>query len=115
MDLLSRAIHFRNELGWTGTVLKELYAFVSFACAYPDAFSALVDSYNTMDSGVRNMILVCLALNELGYKGVGIRLDSGDLALLSQQAKALFAEVSARYEGVDLTHLKVVASNDINE
>jgi len=45
---------------------------------------------------------------------VGIRLDSGDLAVLSKQAKALFSEVSERY-AKDLTHMKVVASNDINE
>ena len=82
--------------------------------AYPNAFSALVDSYNTIESGVKNCILVSLVLHDLGYKALGIRLDSGDLATLSQQAKALFAEVGAHYN-VDLSHIKVVASNDINE
>lgn len=114
IDLVEACLRYREELGWTSTVLKELYAYISFAVAYPDAFSALVDSYNTMESGVKNCIIVSLVLHDLGYKAVGIRLDSGDLAVLSQQAKALFADVSNRY-GKDLTHMKVVASNDINE
>ena len=90
IDLLEACLRYRDELGWTNTVLKELYAYVSFAVAYPNAFSALVDSYNTIESGVRNMIIVSLALHDLGYKALGIRLDSGDLALLSRQCKALF-------------------------
>ena len=94
VDLLEACLRYRDELGWTGTVLKELYAFISFACAYPNQFASLVDSYNTMESGVKNCALVSLVLIDLGYKPIGIRLDSGDLASLSQQAKALFAEVS---------------------
>lgn len=114
VDLLEKCLHYREELGWQSTVLKELYAFISFAVAYPDAFLALVDSYNTIGSGVKNCILVSLALHDLGYKAVGIRLDSGDLAELSKQAKALFVESGDRF-GVDFSHMKVVASNDINE
>ena len=114
VDLLEACMSYREQLGWSSTVLKELYAYISFAVAYPNSFSALVDSYNTMESGVKNCILVSLVLHDLGYKSVGIRLDSGDLALLSQQAKALFAEVTERF-GKDLTHMKIVASNDINE
>jgi len=83
IDLLEACLRYREELGWQGTVLKELYAFISFAVAYPNSFSALVDSYNTMESGVKNCILVCLVLHDLGYKSVGIRLDSGDLTVLS--------------------------------
>lgn len=60
--------------------MGELYAFISFAFTYPSAFSALVDSYSTMNSGVKNFILVALVLSDLGYKPQGIRLDSGDLA-----------------------------------
>ena len=80
MDLLHESLKYREELGWTGTVLKELYAYISFAVAYPNAFSALVDSYDTMESGVKNMLIVSIVLDNLGYKPVGIRLDSGDLA-----------------------------------
>ena len=105
---------YRRELGWENTVLKELYAFVSFACAYPDAFSALVDSYDTIHSGVKNFLLICLVLDDLGYKPLSIRLDSGDLAFLSRECKALFKEVGDKF-GRDFSHLKIIASNDINE
>ena len=115
MDLLEASMRYREELGWSSTVLKELYAFISFAVSYPNSFSCLVDSYNTMESGVKNFLLVALVLHDLGYKSIGIRLDSGDLAVLSQQSKVLFAEVSSRYEGKDFSDLKIVASNDINE
>ena len=71
--------------------MKELYAFISFAVAYPNQFASLVDSYNTMESGVKNFLIVCLALTELGYVPLSIRLDSGDLAGLSIKSKALFA------------------------
>ena len=95
-------------------MLKELYAYVSFAVAYPNQFSALVDSYSTMESGVKNFLIVCLALTELGYTPLSIRLDSGDLAALSIAAKSLFAEVGTKF-GRDFSNLKIVASNDINE
>ena len=87
---------------------------MSFAVAYPDHFAALVDTYNTIESGVKNFLIVCLALTELGYTPLSIRLDSGDLAGLSIAAKALFAETGAKYNR-DFSNLKVVASNDINE
>ena len=80
VDMLKLSMKYRDELGWNQTNMGELYAFVSFACAYPNSFSSLVDSYSTMNSGVPNFLIVSLALKELGYDGKGIRLDSGDLA-----------------------------------
>lgn len=115
VDLLSRALAYRQELGWTDTILKELYAFVSFATVYPCQFSALVDSYSTKDSGIKNFVVVALALAELGYKALSIRLDSGDLAELSIYAKKTFNEVADRYKLPHFKSIKVVASNDINE
>ena len=67
-----------------------------------------------MNSGVKNYLCVALALKDLGYDSQGIRLDSGDLAKLSQDAKKLFKETGEKY-GHDFTHMNVVASNDINE
>ncbi len=94
--------------------MGELYAFVAFAQAYPDSFSSLVDSYSTMNSGIKNYLLVALVLKDLGHDARGIRLDSGDLAQLSKDCKKLIAETAQQY-GHDFSHMTVVASNDINE
>jgi nicotinate phosphoribosyltransferase len=80
VDLLEKAMEYREKLGWNQTVLGELYAFVAFAQAYPDSFSSLIDSYSTINSGIKNYLAVALALKDLGYDAKGIRLDSGDLA-----------------------------------
>ena len=80
VDLLEAAMKYRTELGWNETNMGELYAYVGFAYAYPTAFSALVDSYSTMNSGIKNYLLLALVLKDLGYTVGGIRLDSGDLA-----------------------------------
>ena len=73
-----------------------------------------MDTYDTLSSGVPNFICVALALRELGYVAKGIRLDSGDLAYLSKEARRLFRAADARY-GSSLHSCTVVASNDINE
>jgi nicotinate phosphoribosyltransferase len=113
-DLLPMAMKYREELGWTSTKLPELYAFISFASAYPDGFSALIDSYSTLGSGVKNFLCVALALGELGHQAKGVRLDSGDLAQLSKECRKLFIEIGAKYDR-DFSKLSIVASNDINE
>lgn len=59
----------------------ELAAFIRYAQAFPTTFLALVDTYETILSGVPNYLSVALALWRIaGIKAVGIRLDSGDLA-----------------------------------
>ena len=113
-DVLKRALEFREELGWLHTNNSELYSFISFGCSYPDTFLCLVDTYNTIESGCKNFILVALVLSELGHKPLGIRLDSGDLAQLSKDCKKLWTEIGSKY-GFDYSHLHVIASNDINE
>jgi nicotinate phosphoribosyltransferase len=90
VDLLQKTLAYRSDLGWETTELTELYAFISYAISFPNAFLALVDSYSTLNSGVKNFLLVALALDDLGYKAVGIRLDSGDLAHLSKEARMMF-------------------------
>lgn len=69
VDILAKALDYRVKLQWTHTELSELYAFVAYACAFPHNLIALVDSYSTMNSGVRNFLLVYLALHDLGYTG----------------------------------------------
>jgi len=111
--LVALSTSFRDELGYT-TNNGELAGYISYALAYPNGFLALVDTYDTMNSGVPNFLCVSLALNKLGYKPVGIRLDSGDLAYLSKQARKEFKRISEKYS-VPFDDLQIVASNDINE
>ncbi|GLD99164.1 hypothetical protein PINS_up007882 [Pythium insidiosum] len=89
-NLLETVLKYRRELDFSRTNDGELAAFVSYAIAFPDTFLALVDTYDTLSSGVPNFLCVALALHELGYKPIGIRLDSGDLSYLSKQARAQF-------------------------
>jgi nicotinate phosphoribosyltransferase len=87
VDVLDKALEYRTQLEWDHTVLSELYSFVSYAVSFPTSFLALVDSYYSIQSGVKNFLLVTLVLDDLGFKPLGIRLDSGDLAKLSKEAR----------------------------
>ncbi len=113
-DLVDAVLQYRRELNYSNTNEGELTAFIAYAQAFPKGFLALVDTYDTLTSGVPNFLCVALALNGLGYRPVGIRLDSGDLAYLSRQARRMFQWVSERYS-VDFARLAITASNDINE
>ena len=104
----------RKELGFTNTNDDELGSFIGYAIAWPKAFLALVDTYDTLKSGVPNFLSVALALARIGYMPQGIRLDSGDLAYLSREARRIFRQVGQRH-GVDFGKLTIVASNDIDE
>ncbi|GAM24576.1 hypothetical protein SAMD00019534_077510 [Acytostelium subglobosum LB1] len=114
-DLLKLALKYRDELEFKTTVLSELYAFLAYARTFPKGFLALVDTYDTLNSGVPNFLCVSLALHEIGYQGVGIRLDSGDLSYLSKESRKMFKKVGQKY-GIDyFDKLQIVASNDLNE
>jgi nicotinate phosphoribosyltransferase len=113
-DFVALVRECREELGFTRTHEGELASFAAYAQAFPHMFLALVDTYDTLKSGVPNFLTVALALHRLGYSPVGIRLDSGDLAFLSRGARGMFREVSARV-GVDFGRMVISASNDINE
>lgn len=93
----------------------ELTAFLSYAIAFPCSFLALVDTYDVIKSGILNFCAVALALNDLDYKALGIRLDSGDLAYLSLVARECFVKVADLYSIPWFATLTIVASNDINE
>lgn len=56
-----------------------------------------------------------MALNDLGYKAVGIRIDSGDLAYLSVLARETFERIAEKYNIPWFARLMIIASNDINE
>ncbi|XP_050077080.1 nicotinate phosphoribosyltransferase isoform X3 [Anopheles maculipalpis] len=93
----------------------ELAAMVSFAIAFPDGFMALVDTYDVKRSGLLNFCAVALALNDQGYRAIGIRIDSGDLAYLSCLARETFERIAERFKLPWFSKLTIVASNDINE
>ena len=73
----------------------------------------VVDSYNTLNSGIPNFLSVSLALKECGFQPMGIRLDSGDLADLSKKIRSTFVEISKKY-GNNFNELNIGASNDID-
>ena len=74
----------------------ERAAFASYALAFPHEFLALIDTYDVCKSGILNFCAVALALNDLGYRAVGVRIDSGDLAYLSTLVKKVFEKIAAR-------------------
>ncbi|KAH8053143.1 nicotinate phosphoribosyltransferase [Aureococcus anophagefferens] len=100
----------------------EFAAFVAYALANPTNFVALVDTYSTLETGLKNFVTVALALKECGFAPKGVRIDSGDLAYLSRESRALFAGVVDAFRGTRheataacLEAVSIVASNDINE
>uniref|UniRef100_A0A1D1Y3Y9 Nicotinate phosphoribosyltransferase n=1 Tax=Anthurium amnicola TaxID=1678845 RepID=A0A1D1Y3Y9_9ARAE len=104
---------FRGIFGETNQ--SELAAFTSYALAFPNNFLALVDTYDVMKSGVPNFCAVALALNDLGYKASGIRLDSGDLSYLSIEARKFFCAIEKEFGVPGFGKMIVTASNDLNE
>ncbi|GJM97186.1 hypothetical protein PR202_ga14093 [Eleusine coracana subsp. coracana] len=94
---------------------SELAAFTSYALAFPNSFLALVDTYDVMRSGVPNFCAVALALNDMGYKAVGIRLDSGDLAYQSVETRKFFRAIEKEFGIVGFGKMSITASNDLNE
>ncbi|MFO7767881.1 MAG: nicotinate phosphoribosyltransferase [bacterium] len=87
---------------------SELDAFRRYAGAYPDDCLLLVDTVDTLESGVPNAITVFEELREAGHEPVGIRLDSGDLAYLAIRSARMLGE--AGFEGVS-----IVLSNQLDE
>ena len=114
-DFVDLVLEYRRQLGYNDTNEGEFTAFISYAQAFSDGFLALVDTYNTLQSGVPNFICVALALIHIGYKPVGIRLDSGDLAYFSKEARRLFKEIGGRFSIDSFAKVSILASNDIEE
>ena len=87
---------------------SELEAFRAFARSRPHGCVFLVDTYNTLQSGIPNAIIVAKEMEKAGHKLSGVRLDSGDLAYLSRKARAMLNEAG-------LDYVKIVASNQLDE
>lgn len=92
---------------WVMSYDDETEAFEKFAAAMPGNCIFLVDTYNTIE-GVKHAIEVGLKMKARGQKMLGIRLDSGDLAYLSAEARKLL-------DAAGLQDAKIVASNDLDE
>jgi nicotinate phosphoribosyltransferase len=90
-------------MAWDG----EQESFESWARAQPNNCVFLVDTYDTL-AGVRRAAAVALGMRERGQRAIGIRLDSGDLAYLSIEARKIL-------DAAGLTEMKIVASNDLDE
>lgn len=88
--------------------MTELDAFRAYAEVYPDDCTLLVDTIETLESGIPNAIQVFEELRQKGHRPVGVRLDSGDLAYLSIQAAKLLD--AAGFEDVS-----IVLSNNLDE
>ena len=95
---------------WIMSFPDELTAFRKYAKLYPTACILLVDTYDTLKSGVPNAIKVFKEMREAGIPLTfyGIRLDSGDLAYLSKKAKKMLDEAG-------FTNAVISASNDLDE
>jgi nicotinate phosphoribosyltransferase len=112
-DFVKMVLEIRAELGFNHTNEGELASFIAYAQAFPREFLALVDTYDTLKSGVPNFVCVALGLLKLGYRPIGVRLDSGDLSYLSKATRKALNEIGAR-TGSDLSKCLILASNEIN-
>lgn len=104
-DLPVRGTHAHS---WVQAFPDELTAFQAYADAFPDSTVLLVDTYDTLKSGVPNAIIVALRLRQRGHELRGIRLDSGDLAYLSREARRMLDEAG-------FPKVRILASNELDE
>jgi nicotinate phosphoribosyltransferase len=105
LNVPARGTHAHS---WIQSFDSEVEAFRSYAGLFPDECVLLVDTYDTLKSGVPNAICVAKELEQSGHRLVGIRIDSGDLAFLSQRARQMLDQSG-------LPYVKIVASNELDE
>jgi nicotinate phosphoribosyltransferase len=109
MGLPARGTHAHSMVQLFMTLgMGELEAFRAYAEVYPDDCLLLVDTINTLESGVPNAIRVFEELRQKGHQPLGIRLDSGDLAYLSLHAAKMLNEAG-------FPDTSIVLSNNLDE
>lgn len=106
-QLLGIPVKGTHAHSWVMSFGSELEAFLAYARAMPHNCTLLVDTYDTIE-GVRHAITAGRELRQSGHDLAGIRLDSGDLAALSIEARAMLDEAG-------FTNASIVASNDLDE
>lgn len=104
-DIPVRGTHAHS---WIESFPDELEAFRAYAKSFPDSCILLVDTYDTLKSGVPNAIRVGKELEKAGHRFIGIRLDSGDLSYLSKKARKMLDKAG-------LKQAKIVASSELDE
>ena len=102
------AVSGTHAHSWIMSFDSELEAFRAYAEVFPSSCLLLVDTYDTLESGVPNAIRVFDELRAKGYEPVGIRLDSGDLAYLSKVARKMLDDAG-------YPNAKICASSDLDE
>lgn len=95
---------------WIMSFDDELTAFKTYADLFPTACTLLVDTYDTLKSGVPNAIRTFEYMRDKGLPldHIGIRLDSGDLAYLSKKARKML-------DAAGFPQARITASNDLDE
>lgn len=86
----------------------ELQAFRDFSKMRPKKCVFLIDTYNTLKSGLPNAITVAKEMESNGQQLLGVRLDSGDLAYLAKKTRKMLDDANLKY-------VKIVASNQLDE
>lgn len=106
-DVPVRGTHAHS---WIMSFADEYTAFKTYANLYPSACILLVDTYDTLKSGVPNAIRVFTEMRSQGIelKNYGIRLDSGDLAYLSKKARKML-------DAAGFNDAVISASSDLDE
>ena len=109
-QLFDIPVHGTHAHSWIMSFDSEIEAFRYYANLYPNSCILLVDTYDTLKSGVPNAIQVFTEMRESGIelKNFGIRLDSGDLAYLSKRARSML-------DSAGFSDAKISATNDLDE
>lgn len=92
---------------WVMAFPSELEAFEHYAALYPEKTILLIDTYETLGSGIANAITVGTAMQQEG-RSIGVRLDSGDIQYLSKQ-------VRKRLDAAGLKDARIAVSNELDE
>ena len=109
-DMLNKKASGTMAHSWIESFDSELESFIAFAKTYPENCILLVDTYDTLRSGIPNAIKTFNWMKENGLpvNNIGIRIDSGDLAYLSKKARKMLDDAG-------LEDCKICISNSLDE
>ena len=105
LDMPATGTHAHS---WVQSFPSELEAFRAYVRVFPHDSVLLVDTYDVLESGIPNAILVARELQDRGCRLRGVRLDSGDLAFLSKRTREMLDQAGLHY-------VRIVASNELDE